>query len=156
MDVSAIVVITIGAALIFDIINGFHDAANSIATVVSTRVLSPRVAVLWAAAFNFVALIFFGEGVAKTISGIIKIDAADPAFVYVVMTGLLGAIAWNLLTWWWGLPSSSSHALIGGYAGAAVAKSGFGAILLSGWTKTLIFIVLAPLIGMTLGFFLMV
>src|SRR5215211_6407017 len=106
MDVSAIVVITIGAALIFDIINGFHDAANSIATVVSTRVLSPRIAVLWAAFFNFVALLFFHEGVAKTISGIINIQASDPAFVYVVMSGLLGAIFWNLLTWWWGLPSS--------------------------------------------------
>src|SRR4026209_2732689 len=95
-------------ALLFDYINGFHDAANSIATVVSTRVLSPRVAVLWAAFFNFVAPMDFGEGVAKTISGIINIDPTDKAFVYVVLSGLIGAIIWNLLTWWWGLPSSSS------------------------------------------------
>src|SRR5262245_8425285 len=124
MDVSAIVVITIGAALVFDIINGFHDAANSIATVVSTRVLSPRFAVLWAAFFNFVALFIFHEGVAKTISGILRIETADPAFVYVVMAGLFGAIVWNLLTWWWGLPSSSSHALIGGMSGAGLAYGG--------------------------------
>src|SRR5215212_2203366 len=114
MPVEYLVIFGVALALIFDVINGFHDAANSIATVVSTRVLSPRIAVLWAAFFNFVALLFFHEGVAKTISGIIKIEASDPNFVYVVMAGLLGAICWNLLTWWWGLPSSSSHALIGG------------------------------------------
>jgi PiT family inorganic phosphate transporter len=155
MTVSAIVVITIVVALAFDVINGFHDAANSIATVVSTRVLSPRVAVLWAGFFNFVALFFFGEGVAKTIAGIIKIDAADPAFVYVVMTGLMGAITWNLLTWWWGLPSSSSHALLGGVGGAGVAYKGTGVLVMAKVTKTLWFILFAPLIGFGLGFVLM-
>src|SRR5919108_6202776 len=97
----AIVVLVVVVALFFDFMNGFHDAANSIATVVSTRVLSPRVAVLWAAAFNFIALMIFGEGVAKTISGIINIDPNDRAFVYVVLSGLVGAIVWNLMTWWW-------------------------------------------------------
>src|SRR6187549_68283 len=106
MDATTIVWVTVSIAILFDIINGFHDAANSIATIVSTRVLSPRYAVLWAAFFNLVALFIFGEGVAKTISGIIKIEFGDPAFVYVVFTGLIGAITWNLLTWWWGLPSS--------------------------------------------------
>jgi PiT family inorganic phosphate transporter len=124
MTVTSIVIITVVAALAFDVINGFHDAANSIATIVSTRVLSPRYAVLWAAFFNLMAVFVFGEGVAKTISGIIKIEFGDPAFVYVVFTGLLGAITWNLLTWWWGLPSSSSHALIGGVGGAGVAHAG--------------------------------
>ncbi|MBK9035949.1 MAG: inorganic phosphate transporter [Myxococcales bacterium] len=151
MDVSTVVIVTIAAALAFDIINGFHDAANSIATVVSTRVLSPRLAVLWAASFNFIALWIFGEGVAKTISGIIKISAEDHAFVWVVMSGLIGAITWNLLTWWWGLPSSSSHALIGGIGGAGVAYAGWQILV---WTKiklVLIFIIGAPLIGMLLG-----
>ncbi|HBL29032.1 MAG TPA: anion permease, partial [Acidobacteria bacterium] len=131
-----------------------HDAANSIATVVSTRVLSPQRAVLWAAFFNFVAAFVLGTGVAKTIGkGMI-----DPAVVSqeVVLAGLLGAIFWNLFTWYYGLPVSSSHALIGGYAGAAVAKAGMGAILFSGWIKTLLFIVLAPLIGLVTAFFLMV
>src|SRR5687768_17131517 len=102
MDLSAIVIVAIALALAFDIVNGFHDAANSIATVVSTRVLSPRISVLWAAFFNFAALVIFGEGVAKTISGIINIDPNDKAFVYVVLSGLIGAIVWNLMTWWWG------------------------------------------------------
>ena len=117
-------------ALLFDVINGFHDAANSIATVVSTRVLSPRLAVLWATVFNFVALFIFKEGVAHTIAKIIHIDGSDPAhaFVWVVISGLVGAIAWNLLTWWWGLPSSSSHALIGGLSGAGIAYGGFGVL----------------------------
>src|SRR5687768_12854429 len=105
MDATTIVFVTIAAALVYDIINGFHDAANSIATIVSTRVLSPRYAVLWAAAFNFVALFIFHTGVAKTISGIVSVKSSDPAFVWVVMCGLIGAITWNLLTWWWGLPS---------------------------------------------------
>ncbi|HUQ01831.1 MAG TPA: inorganic phosphate transporter [Kofleriaceae bacterium] len=155
MDVSAIVIFTIAAALVFDIINGFHDAANSIATVVSTRVLSPRVAVLWAACFNFVALFIFHEGVAKTISGIIHIQTGDPAFVYVVMCGLMGAITWNLLTWWWGLPSSSSHALIGGIGGSGVAYAGFGVLVKAKVYKVLYFILLAPLIGFGLGYIVM-
>src|SRR3990172_5974001 len=109
---------TVAVALAFDVINGFHDAANSIATVVSTRVLKPGVAVFWAAFFNFVAMFIFAPKVAGTISKIIKITPSDPAFVYVVLAGLLGAIVWDLLTWWWAIPTSSSHALIGGLAGA--------------------------------------
>ena len=137
-------------ALVFDFTNGMHDAANSIATVVSTRVLSPRQAVIWAAFFNFVAFLIFGTAVAKTIgSGMIDITTVTPT---VILAGVCGAIGWNLITWYLGLPSSSSHALIGGYAGAAIAKSGFGVIIASGWYKTLIFIVLAPLIGIILGF----
>ena len=140
-------------ALVFDYLNGFHDAANSIATVVSTRVLSPGKAVIWAAFFNFVAAFGFGVGVAKTVgSGMIDINSVDRT---VIFGGLVGAIAWNLITWYLGLPTSSSHALIGGYAGSAVAKSGMGVIIVSGWTKTLIFIVLSPVIGMVLGFALM-
>ena len=140
-------------ALIFDFLNGFHDAANSIATVVSTRVLSPGKAVLWAAFFNFAAAFIFGVGVAKTIgSGMIDIRYVDPT---VIFAGLCGAIAWNIITWFLGLPTSSSHALIGGYAGSAVAKAGLGVIIASGWTKTLIFIVLSPVVGMILGFILM-
>src|SRR5512140_784918 len=105
MDVTTLVYVTIVVALLFDVINGFHDAANSIATVVSTRVLSPRLAVLWATVFNFVALFIFQQGVANTIAKIIRIGSSDPAFVWIVICGLLGAILWNLLTWWWGLPS---------------------------------------------------
>jgi PiT family inorganic phosphate transporter len=141
-------------ALVFDYINGFHDAANSIATVVSTRVLSPGKAVVWAAVFNFVAAFTFGTAVAKTVgSGLVDIRVVSFS---VIFAGLIGAIVWDLITWYSGLPTSSSHALIGGYAGAAVAKAGFGAIIVSGWTKTLIFIVLAPLIGMVLAFVIMV
>jgi inorganic phosphate transporter, PiT family len=141
-------------ALTFDFLNGFHDAANSIATVVSTRVLSPRKAVLWAAFFNFVAAFVLGTHVAKTIgSGMIDLTMVTRQ---VVLAGLLGAIFWNLLTWYYGLPVSSSHALIGGYAGAAIAKGGFGAIIPAGWTKTLIFIVLSPTMGALLAFSLMV
>jgi PiT family inorganic phosphate transporter len=118
-----LLIITILVALTFDFLNGFHDAANSIATVVSTRVLSPKLAVLWAAFFNFVAAFLLGTAVAKMIgSGMINIDYVTQ---YVVITGLFGAIVWDLLTWWWGLPTSSSHALIGGYAGAAVMRSGW-------------------------------
>ncbi|HTE51817.1 MAG TPA: inorganic phosphate transporter [Kofleriaceae bacterium] len=155
MHVTALVVFAIALALAFDIVNGFHDSANSIATIVSTRVLSPRVAVLWAAFFNFVALVIFGEGVAKTISGIIAIDPTDQAFVYVVLSGLVGAIIWNLLTWWWGLPSSSSHALIGGLAGAGVTYSGWDILVKDKLYKTLWFIPLAPVIGFGLGFVIM-
>ena len=144
----------IGVALVFDYINGFHDAANSIATVVSTRVLSPGQAVVWAAFFNFVAAFGFGTAVAKTIGkGMIDIHAVTFG---VIFGGLVGAIVWDLITWYFGLPTSSSHALIGGYAGAAVARYGFGAIIPSGWTKTLIFIVVAPLIGLLLGFLITV
>src|ERR1700726_412289 len=136
-------------ALLFDYINGFHDAANSIATVVSTRVLSPGKAVIWAAFFNFVAAFTFGTAVAKTVgSGMIDVHIVTFA---VIFGGLIGAIVWDLITWYFGLPTSSSHALIGGYAGAAVARAGIGVIIASGWTKTLIYIVLAPLMGLVLG-----
>src|SRR3954468_14354798 len=145
---------TIVIALVFDFINGFHDAANSIATVVSTRVLLPKLAVIWAAFFNFVAAFVFGTKVAKTIgSGMLQVEQVTAT---VIITGLLGAIVWDLLTWWWGLPTSSSHALIGGLAGAAVAKAGFGVIIVSGWTKTLVFIVLAPFMGMLIGLLMMI
>jgi PiT family inorganic phosphate transporter len=145
---SAVITI-IAVALIFDYINGFHDAANSIATVVSTRVLSPGQAVAWAAFFNFAAAFWVGTSVAKTVgSGMVDLNVVTHT---VILTGLLGAIAWNLITWYFGLPTSSSHALFGGYAGAAVAKAGFRAVIVSGWTKTLIFIVVAPLIGLVVG-----
>ncbi|MEO8200201.1 MAG: inorganic phosphate transporter [Gemmatimonadota bacterium] len=144
------VLIIIGVALIFDFINGFHDSANSIATVVSTRVLSPQIAVLWAAFFNFVAAFTVGTAVAKTIGkGLIEPSVVDP---YVILAALLGAIVWNLATWWLGLPSSSSHALLGGYGGAAIAKAGLGSLIVSGWIKPILFIFLSPLIGMVLGF----
>ena len=150
----AAVAILIAVALIFDYINGFHDAANSIATVVSTRVLTPGKAVVWAAFFNFVAAFTFGTAVAKTVgSGLVDITVVTFA---VIFAGLIGAIVWDLITWYYGLPTSSSHALIGGYAGAAITKAGWGSIIVSGWTKTLIFIVMAPLLGMALGFTLMV
>jgi PiT family inorganic phosphate transporter len=156
-----LVLITILVALIFDFVNGFHDSANSIATVVSTRVLSPRLAVVWAATFNFLAAFFLGTAVAKTIgSGMIRLEFVDQ---HVVLAGLFGAIVWDLLTWWWGLPTSSSHALIGGYAGAAMARAALrygvaampNVIIPHGWTKTLIFIVVAPLMGLVLGFIFM-
>jgi PiT family inorganic phosphate transporter len=155
MDTNLLAVVAlIAVALIFDFINGFHDAANSIATVVSTRVLSPGKAVIWAAFFNFVAAFTFGTAVAKTVgAGLVDINIVTFS---VIFAGLIGAIVWDLITWYYGLPTSSSHALIGGYAGAAVAKAGIAAIVPAGWTKTLIFIVLAPMIGMILGFFLMV
>jgi PiT family inorganic phosphate transporter len=155
MDTNLLAVVAlIGVALIFDYINGFHDAANSIATIVSTRVLSPGKAVVWAAFFNFIAAFTFGTAVAKTVgSGLVDLKIVTFS---VIFAGLIGAIVWDLITWYYGLPTSSSHALIGGYAGAAVAKAGFAAIILAGWTKTLIFIVLAPLIGLSVGFLLMV
>ncbi|MBI3399785.1 MAG: inorganic phosphate transporter [Acidobacteria bacterium] len=149
-----VVVALICVALVFDYINGFHDAANSIATVVSTRVLSPGRAVIWAAFFNFVAAFVFGTAVAKTV-GAGMVDIKIVTFS-VIFGGLIGAIVWDLITWYFGLPTSSSHALVGGYAGAAVAKAGFAAIIVSGWTKTILFIFLSPLIGIAAGFGLMV
>jgi PiT family inorganic phosphate transporter len=144
----------IAVALAFDFTNGMHDAANSISTVVSTRVLTPRQAVIWAAFFNFIAFIIFGTTVANTIGeGMININTVTPT---VILAGLIGAICWNLITWYFGLPSSSSHALIGGYAGAAIINGGVGVIIVDGWFKTLIFIVLAPAIGLVLGFLLKV
>ena len=141
-------------ALVFDFINGFHDAANSIATIVSTRVLTPGQAVVWAAAFNFLAAFGFGTAVATTIgSGMIDLAVVTSA---VIFGGLVGAIVWDLITWYVGLPTSSSHALVGGYGGAAIAKAGFGSLIASGWTKTLIFIVLAPLMGMAMALVLSV
>src|SRR5215467_6854424 len=149
-----LVAFIIAVALAFDYINGFHDAANSIATVVSTRVLTPMQAVAWAAFFNFVAAFGFGVQVARTVGkGVVDSGVVDQ---WVILGGLSGAIAWNLLTWYFGIPSSSSHALIGGFAGAAVAKAGFGALLPSGLVKIAVFIVLAPVMGLVLGFVLMV
>jgi inorganic phosphate transporter, PiT family len=151
---TALLLFIIFVALVFDFLNGFHDAANSIATVVSTRVLAPRKAVLWAAFFNLVAAFVLGTHVAKTVgNGMIDLKVVTHE---VVLAGLFGAVAWNLITWYYGLPVSSSHALIGGYAGAAVAKAGFGAIIPAGWVKTLTFIVLSPTFGALLGFILMV
>jgi PiT family inorganic phosphate transporter len=148
-----IVVVLIAVALAFDYINGFHDAANSIATVVSTRVLSPGQAVVWAAFFNFIAAFGFGTAVAKTIgTGMIDISVVTYA---VVFAGLMGAIIWDLITWYFGLPTSSSHALIGGYGGAAVARAGMQALIPEGWVKPIAFIVLSPLIGLTVGLLLM-
>lgn len=157
-----LLLITVLVALTFDFLNGFHDSANSIATVVSTRVLSPRLAVAWAAFFNFVAAFLFGTAVAKTIGqGLVRIDIMTQ---YVVLAALVGAIIWDVLTWLWGLPTSSSHALMGGLAGAAIARqivlfgwrTAFSVILPNGWTKTLIFIVVAPIMGLVLGLFMMV
>jgi PiT family inorganic phosphate transporter len=148
------IIAIIAVAFVFDFSNGFHDSANSIATVVGTRVLKPLHAVIWAAAFNFLAAFTVGTAVAKTMgAGMVEVSVVDPN---VILGALLGALFWNIITWYFGLPSSSSHALIGGYGGAAVAKAGFGAIIPAGWTKTLIFIVLSPVIGMLLGFGLMV
>jgi PiT family inorganic phosphate transporter len=147
--VGAIIVV----ALAFDFVNGFHDAANSIATVVSTRVLSPRYAVLWAAFFNFIAFLFFGLHVATTIGkGIIDPAVVDPPIVFAALTG---AIAWDLITWFYGIPSSSSHALIGGLAGAAVAKAGAHSLDGAGLTKVTVSIVLSPFLGLVLAFLMM-
>src|SRR5690242_11609152 len=150
-----LILFIIFVALVFDFLNGFHDAANSIATVVSTRVLTPSQAVIWAAFFNFVAAFLFGTNVAGTIGkGLIQ---QDPKFldVYVVMAGLLGAIIWNIITWLLALPTSSSHALVSGIAGAAIAKNGFQVLVWQGWTRgwggLLLFIILSPTIGFLLG-----
>jgi PiT family inorganic phosphate transporter len=162
----SLVILIIFVALVFDYVNGFHDAANSIATVVATRVLSPGVAVAWAAFFNFIAFLVFGTAVAKTIGGDMVNIAVIPGDdqLFVLLAGVTGAVVWNLITWWLGLPTSSSHALVGGYAGAAIASYiwHFGldnpqvVLKAEGWIKTLSFIVFSPLIGMTLGFLLMV
>jgi inorganic phosphate transporter, PiT family len=150
---TVLIICIILVAFFFDFLNGFHDSANSIATIVSTRVLTPRKAVLWAAFFNLVAAFLFDVRVAKTIGkGLVDLGAVNE---WVILAGLLGAISWNLITWYFGIPASSSHALIGGYAGAAVARAGFGCVLYAGWTKTLIFIAVAPIMGMVLGFVLM-
>lgn len=142
----------IAVALIFDFINGLHDAANSIATVVSTRVLPPKLAVIWAAFFNFIAFVFFGLHVAKTIgTGIVQPSVIDP---YVILAALVGAIAWNLITWWLGFPSSSSHALIGGIAGGGLAKAGLAAIVSDGFAKTAVAIIISPMVGFLLALLL--
>jgi PiT family inorganic phosphate transporter len=155
MEAPVLYVVTIVlVALVFDFINGFHDSANSIATVVSTRVLSPGVAVIWAAFFNFMAAFVVGTAVAKTLSkGLIEPAAVDPS---VVLAGLIGAILWDLLTWYLGLPTSSSHALLGGYGGAAIAKAGFGALILPGWVLPITFIVVSPILGLILALVLTV
>ncbi len=156
MDPLYLVILTVIVALAFDVINGFHDSANSIATVVSTRVFSPRAAVIWAAFFNFVAMFVFAPRVADTVSKIVHIDSVDPAYMYVVLTGLLGAIVWDLMTWWWGLPTSSSHALIGGLVGAGIAHKGLAVIQWDKVWATVEYIPLAPLFGMVMGFGAMV
>jgi len=145
--------VVIGLAFIFDYVNGFHDAANSIATIVSTRVLSPSLAVIWAAFFNFIALGLFGLHVAATVGkGVVEPGSVN---TYVIGAGLIGAIVWDLITWYWGLPTSSSHALVGGFAGAAVAQAGFGVLFVSSIVKITVFIFVAPLLGMAVGFLLM-
>jgi inorganic phosphate transporter, PiT family len=148
----AAVIFIIAVALFFDYTNGFHDAANSIATVVSTRVLSPRIAVVWAAVFNFIAFLIFGTHVANTVG-----KTVNPAVVSeaVVFAGLIGAITWNLITWWLGLPTSSSHSLIGGFAGAGIAKAGFHVLNADSIKKTTLFIFVSPAVGMVLGFIVM-
>jgi PiT family inorganic phosphate transporter len=162
MSPLALVVLIVAIALIFDYINGFHDAANSIATIVATRVLTPFQAVLWAAFFNFVSAFTFGTGVASTMGkGFVDLGLVTP---YVILAGLLGAIVWDLITWWFGLPTSSSHALIGGYAGAAMANAAhnrgiahmFDALVVGAWPRTLAFIVVAPVIGLVLAYVLMI
>jgi PiT family inorganic phosphate transporter len=161
MSTLNLVVLIVAIALIFDFINGFHDAANSIATVVATRVLSPLLAVAWAAFFNFVAAFAFGTAVADTVGkGFVNLNIVTP---YVILAGLIGAIVWDLITWWLGLPTSSSHALIGGYAGASMARAAFlfgvdesyRGLILGKWPMTVAFIVLSPLLGMVLAYTLM-
>jgi len=153
------VIFIIIVALAFDYVNGFHDAANSIATVVTTRVLSPMMAVVWAAFFNFIAFLFFGTRVAKTIGGdLVRLDRIHEDWrLWVLLCGLIGAIAWDLVTWYYGLPSSSSHALVGGFGGAAAAAYGGidGLFIVAGWVKTLAFIFISPLVGLVLGFLIM-
>jgi len=163
MSPELILVLTVVVvALCFDFINGFHDSANSVATVVSTRVLTPYQAVLWAAFFNFVSAFSFGTGVAKTVgAGLVDLRVVT---VQVILCGLIGAVVWDLITWWFGLPTSSSHALFGGYAGAAIAKTAimkgfsnsFGVLIMNGWIKTIVFMVLAPLIGLVAAYAFMI
>jgi len=143
------IILLVALALFFDFLNGFHDAANSIATIVATRVLSPRYAVLWAAFFNFIAFAFFGLHVAGTIGkGIVDIGQIDS---YIIFGALMGACSWNIITWYFGIPSSSSHALIGGLIGSALVKAGPGALVMSGIMKTVAFIIISPVVGMLLG-----
>jgi PiT family inorganic phosphate transporter len=162
MSTFSLVVLIVGIALVFDFINGFHDAANSIATIVATRVLTPFRAVVWAAFFNFVAAFTFGTSVADTVGkGFVDLEVVTP---YVILAGVLGAIIWDLITWWLGLPTSSSHALIGGYAGATMARAAFlygvsdsyRGLIVGKWPKTLAFIVLSPMIGLILAYLLMI
>ncbi|MFO0933540.1 MAG: inorganic phosphate transporter [Planctomycetota bacterium] len=154
MSEPIVVALIVLLALGFDFINGLHDAANSIATVVSTRVLSPRMAVIWAAFFNFIAFLVFHNAVAATIGkGVVQADAAT---IPVVAAGLVGAIVWNVITWWAGIPSSSSHALVGGFAGAAMARGGVEALKVSGIVKIGAFILVAPLLGMLIGLIIMI
>jgi PiT family inorganic phosphate transporter len=154
MSTLQLAVTIIGIALVFDFINGFHDAANSIATIVATRVLTPFQAVAWAAFFNFVAAFLFGTAVARTVgSGFVNLELITP---FVILAGLAGAIAWDLITWWLALPTSSSHALIGGYAGAALARAGFGGLIVGQWPLTVLFIFMAPMIGLVSAYSLMV
>src|SRR6185503_1838558 len=143
------IVFLIALALAFDFLNGFHDSANSIATIVSTRVLAPRYAVIWAAFFNFAAFFFFGLHVANTIGkGIIDISIVDN---HIIFGTLMGACAWNIITWYYGLPTSSSHALIGGLIGAGLVKAGPSGLVAAGITKTVCFIFISPVVGMILG-----
>ena len=162
MSPLVLAILIIAVALAFDFLNGFHDAANSIATIVATRVLTPFQAVCWAAFFNFVSAFLFGTGVASTVGkGFVDLDMVTP---YVIMAGLFGAIVWDIITWWWGLPTSSSHALIGGYAGAALAHAAFRlglsqshlALIRGQWPTTIAFIVVAPVIGLVLAYILMI
>ncbi|MEK7409699.1 MAG: inorganic phosphate transporter [Acidobacteriota bacterium] len=162
MPILTLVIVIVVVALLFDFINGFHDAANSVATVVATRVLTPLQAVAWAAFFNFISAFSFGTGVAKTVgAGMVDLSVVTP---YVILCGLIGAIVWDLITWWLGLPTSSSHALFGGYAGAAMARVAHlhhladapSALIWSGWIRTLVFMVLAPLIGLAAAYILMI
>ncbi len=156
-----LVVVIVAVALTFDFLNGFHDAANSVATVVATRVLTPLQAVIWAAFFNFVSTFSFGTAVAHTVgAGMVDLRAVTS---YVILAGLLGAIFWDLVTWWFGLPTSSSHALFGGYAGAAMARTAFNhglahsaeVLVPSGWIKTILFMVISPILGLVLAYFFM-
>ncbi len=151
MSEYSLIVMTVVVALLFDFMNGFHDAANSIATIVSTRVLQPLFAVMWAAFFNFISFLIFGPRVAETISTIVKIAPADTFYVWVVFYAVIGGLLWNILTWWLGLPTSSSHALIGGLAGAGIAHAGLGVLALDKIAIIAIFIVLSPVIGFFLG-----
>ncbi|MFA6916620.1 MAG: inorganic phosphate transporter [Parachlamydiales bacterium] len=152
----ALVVITVVVALIFDFVNGFHDSANSIATIVSTQVLKPQAAVVWAAFFNFIAMFIFAPRVADTIARIVKINPQDSMYVNVILYGLLGATIWDLVTWWWKLPTSSSHALIGGLSGAGAAHGGWEVLNWPSLFEISIFIFIAPLMGFALGMFFMV
>jgi PiT family inorganic phosphate transporter len=156
MAISTVVVFTVLVALAFDVINGFHDAANSIATIVSTRLMTPRKAVVWATFWNFIALFIFHQGVAKTVATLVKVDAKDPAFVWVVLAGLTGAVLWNLLTWFLALPSSSSHAIMGGFSGAGFAYGGADVLNLPKLLVTSEFIIIAPALGFLLGSVLLV